>query len=347
VDGSGNIRTKKDECLHRLARSADRKQQVELRAVLEEEPDRDECIARLYFHNPFFRLTDDDLARLRDKLLPRSLYDLFNAREMSIRSAGRKASVFCMPKSGSSFIQSALQTALAVPLVSLTSFGAPNISSHFGMNAREQEFDELAMVRAALACPRGYVTQNHTRYTQYLALQLRLYRIEPVVTVRNILDCLVSFDDMMLSWRATRGQDGWLADAQFSLPLDYPELPEGQRYDLLARSFGVWLVAFYLSWKRGLRQGIVSPLVIRYEEDVLAPDRLVERLTTAFELTPEQEGRLAVYVHNPDRARSRLNVGVRGRGRRKVPDGVRQFLHDYASAFRQEIGADELAYLLD
>ena len=79
----------------------------------------------------------------------------------------------------------------------------------------------------------------------------------------------------------------------------------------------------------------------------VAPDRLVERLTTAFELTPEQEGRLAVYVHNPDRGRSRLNVGVRGRGRRKVPDGVRQFLHDYASAFRQEISSDELAYLLD
>ena len=88
MDGSGNIRTKKDECLHRLARSADRKQQVELRAVLEEEPDRDECIARLYFHNPFFRLTDDDLARLRDKLLPQSLYDLLGARETAIRSAG-------------------------------------------------------------------------------------------------------------------------------------------------------------------------------------------------------------------------------------------------------------------
>jgi hypothetical protein len=152
---------------------------------------------------------------------------------------------------------------------------------------------------------------------------------------------------MMLSWRRMRGQDGWLADAQFSLPLDYPELAEGERYDLLARSFGVWLVAFYLSWKRGIRQGIVSPLLVRYEEDVLDPDRLVERLTTMLELSPEQEGRLAGYVRNPDHGRSRLNVGVRGRGRRKVPDGVRQFLHDYASAFRQEIGADELAYLLD
>lgn len=50
---------------------------------------------------------------------------------------------------------------------------------------------------------RGYVAQHHIRCTPYLARQMTLYNIRPIVTVRNFFDTLISLDDMFQSWRAS------------------------------------------------------------------------------------------------------------------------------------------------
>jgi hypothetical protein len=251
-----------------------------------------------------------------------------------------------MPKSGSSFINSALQFALGLPARSITSVGRNDLSSYFGMNSREQEVDELALVQAILASPGGFVTQNHTRGSQYLILQMRFFGLTPILAVRNILDCIVSFDDMMLQWRAGRGDAGWLNDAQFSLPLDYPDLEPDVRYRLLARSYGVWLINFYLSWNRCVRRDMVRPIIVRYEDHILAPDRLLERLAQTIPFTPEQRARFQQYAGKPDPKLSRLNVGVRGRGRERIAAEIVEFLLDYARTFGRELSPQEIGYLI-
>lgn len=298
-----------------------------------------------YLSNPFLRLSDDEAAQLATGLDRHALSHLLAARHAASGGSGRRITVCCMPKSGSTFLSAALEHALELPSASLTGFGRPDIASHFGMNSREQEWDELAIVKAALTRPKGFVAQNHTRYSTYLALQMRLYGITPIVTVRNILDCIVSFDDMTCRGRAQVGRD-WRADTQFALPLNYPELPAGRRYELLARSFGVWLISFYLSWKRSAQRDLVDPVFVRYEDETLDPDRLTALMRERLGLSDRQAARLSDYARNPDRRRARFNVGVTGRGRDRIPQEVKAFLTDHIGLFAEEITEDEVRYLI-
>jgi hypothetical protein len=331
--------------LDRLLRSASPDEQRQLREPLGQGADAVSALGSLFFQNPFFQLTDAEAEILRGGIGPTPLASLITARHQAMRPSRSRYVVFCMPKSGSTFLKKALIEALQLPPVSLTSFGNTQLSSLFGMNSREQEFDELALVKAALMEPHGFVAQHHTRYTPYLALQMRAYGLTPIVSVRNIPDALVSFDDMMLAWRAEAGQEEvWTSDSPFALPRDYTERSSDARIRVLAASLGVWLIQFHLSWLRGVRQAICAPLIIRYEQDVLDPTRLVARLTEALELTDLQTARLRAFVERP--TQSRFNVGKSGRGRERVPDDIRAFLTDYARNFADEIPQDDIAYLL-
>ena len=330
-----------------LSRSTSTEVQSRAREILRQEgevyPYR---LLNIYMNNPFLRLPQEDVDAMRKVARPTALGDLVALRDEATRSRAPKCSVFCMPKSGSSFIQSALQNSLQLPLVSLTSFATPVGSSAFGMNGREQEVDELALIKAVLVNPAGFVAQHHTRFTPFLGLQMQLYRIQPVVTVRNILDCIVSFDDMMRRWRGNAGEKHWPYDPQFALPLDFERRPQDERYTVLAHSLGIWLVNFYVSWRRGIREGCVSPLVIRYEDDVLAPDRLADLLTRHFQLDAAQQARLAAYVERPDPDSARLNVGRKGRGEDLIPERLKVFLADYVGLFSNELTAEEIRYLV-
>jgi hypothetical protein len=164
--------------------------------------------------------------------------------------------------------------------------------------------------------------------------------------MRNILDCVVSFDDMMIQWRKRSGRVRWANDAQFALPLDYETLDAEARYTILVHSFGTWLVNFYVSWKRGQAQGLVSPLVLRYEEHVLDPEGLVGLLSQTLRLSDDQRERLRAYAEAPDKVRARFNVGRAGRGAEQVPAHLRAFLADYAAMFRGELGEEDLRYLV-
>jgi hypothetical protein len=301
-------------------------------------------VSAAYLQNPFLRLTEEESAQAPATMQPPAVGQLVAARDAATRSTAPRHVVCCMPKSGSSFLASALQHAVELPRVSLTSFGSGGASSAFGMNSREQELDEMAVTKSVLTCSQGFVAQHHTRYSQYLALQMKLYGLSPLVTMRNALDCIVSFDDMVIA----RGPDAqhWVSDAQFAFPAGYSRLSEDIRYTILTHSFGVWLINFYLSWKRGQQQAIVSPLMIKYEDHVLNPEALVEHLNSRIPMTGEQIDRLRTYAKQPDPTRSRLNVGTRGRGEQKLPEHLKQFLLDYAGLFASELTPEDIRYLI-
>ena len=333
------------ECLERMARTDSVEEQMALRSRLQSD-DVYLDIIRVYLANPFFRLTDEEVEHFRKDPRPSPLWRLIESRHAASSNTAAKYAVFCMPKSGSSFVQNALHNALELPVVSLTSFGRPRAASLLGMNSREQELDELAIIKAIIRHPEGFISQNHTRCSLYLASQMKFFGITPILTVRNVLDCIVSFDDMMLAWRARGGDLGWTSDAQFSLPRNYPELDADRRYEILAASYGVWLIGFYLSWKRCIGQNAVSPLVIRYEDEVLDSRRFVQTIASQIPLPDAGLDRLTRYVHSPDRARTRFNVGVKGRGRDRIPEATQRTLLDYAHNFRDELSEDDISYLV-
>lgn len=335
----------RDECIQRLSAAATPEAQLALREPLRGESYYFDLI-QIYLINPFLRLTEAEIAHYRQDEGLAAWWRMIEPRVMASRSTAPKYSVFCMPKSGSSFVQSALQHALQLPSMSMTGFGSGQMNSYFGMNAREQEIDEQALIKAITVYPGGFTSQNHTRCSAYLTLQMKLFTVTPILTVRNVLDCLVSFDDMMMAGRRGKTEKIWINETQFALPYHYDAMADADRLDLLARSFGVWLIAFYLSWRRCMATDLISPVVLRYEDAILDKSRFVEALTTGLSLSPAQAERLARYADDPDRARSRFNKGVSGRGREAVPETAQAFLEDHARLFLGELTEDDIRYLV-
>lgn len=320
-------------------------QQDDVRTRLGRSLTADELLA-VYLDNPFLRVRPEELEALEASYPGEPLPALVRLREAARRASAPRMAVFCMPKSGSSFVQSALRAALELPLVSLTSMTSPRQSSLFGMNSREQELDELAVMRNIFNRPSGFVAQHHTRCSVFLALQLQEYGITPILTLRSLFDCIVSFDDMVMADPSADRTRPWYYDSPFALPRGYRTTPDAAtRYGILAASLGPWLVNFALSWRRCEAAGVVAPIRLHYDQDIRDPDRFAARLTQALGLTAEQSRRLAAYARDPDLEESRFNQGVSGRGRRLLPKALQNRLEDYVSAFAGELSGADLAIL--
>jgi hypothetical protein len=287
-------------------------------------------------HNPFFELDPVDIGNIDSALDdPHPEWELLRNRQAAARSDGWRIGIFAMPKSGSSFASAAISSALGLRSFGLTSGAADtgSTASFFGINGREQELDELAIILQTLRGQGSWIAQHHTCFTPYFGLQLRFFGIRPVMMVRNIFDAIVSMDDMIVAWRKT---GDWWGDP-YSLPLDYHERERDLRLAILCQEFGIWLINFHLSWMRGLRLGLVDPLVLSYEEDILVPDRFVARVGEHFSMDDAQRDRLRGYVAAPDRNATRFNKGVAGRGN-DIPEADRHRLIDHARLFADELG---------
>ncbi|MGV3553108.1 hypothetical protein [Rhizobium sp.] len=249
----------------------------------------------------------------------------------------------CAPKSASTFIAGALQTALGLPSAALFA-STPRIRavSQMGGNLREQEPEELALIRNGLNGA-GYVAQHHSRCTPYLSLMLKTYNVRPIVTHRNLFDTFVSLDDMIMGYRSDNVSEGlYFSDG---LPANYGKLEQEDRLTILVQRNTAWFIQFYVSWKKCERAGLVKPLWVSYEKDFLADKQgLAERVIKHLGLDPDSAAKLLVaFEDKTDGAAKRLNKGVAGRGR-AMPDSVRAIIERTAHYYRDE---EDLSPLLN
>jgi hypothetical protein len=334
-----------EEIVDDLSRTLDPAVQTSLKQELQLHPQKLEAATYAALrNNPFIELSPSELSDFETRRQFRNAdRDLILMRQLAAKLGGRRIAVFAMPKSGSSFVRSAIMEATGLPGVGLTSIAADGgfAASLFGMNGREQELDELALIVQTLRSQGSWVAQHHTRFTPYLAGQLRFYRITPILTVRNIFDAIVSMDDMIMQGRATRQ---WWKDPPHALPLDFPELDQAERLTLLGEDFGIWLIKFLVSWKRAIADQLAYPLILSYEADILDPPGLGARLADFMGLDAGERGALARYVEQAPDEKARFNKGVAGRGS-AVPREARERLERYARRFRVDLGDDGMRYL--
>jgi hypothetical protein len=285
-------------------------------------------LAHLLQHNPFLKVSvQPDLAN--------SCNPILIWRQQLAQLPGIRICVFCMPKSGSSFLTHCIEQVLKLQFMRLTSFiPAPN-AALLGMNGREQEFDDFALISALANTNGQFIAKHHTRCTPYLCLQLQFYRLLPIVTMRNLFDAIVSYDDMMIPMRNWQ-QEGFV----FPLPLHYASLPVTQRYLIVAQGIGLWYINFYLTWKRCERAGLINPCWISYEDDLVNHEQLHAKLTAFLQLDANQQQRLHHAIKHPDSGRARFNRGITGRGQ-LVPEAIKEFLIGYAQQFANELDATD------
>lgn len=284
-----------------------------------------ELASALSHANPFFLpAMDEDSADGLKINLSQFAELIMRARLTASRATQPNILVACAPKSASTFISAALVQALKLPLVSLST---PTMDGHagsvLGANLRSQETDELALLRHGLN-GRGYVAQQHIRCTPYLAYQMKLYRVRPIVTVRNFFDTLVSLDDMFLKWRSVeRPQETEFFDD--GLPPHYSQLSFEERLDIVVSAQAVWYVQFLLSWQTCEKLNLVKPLWVSYESDFLGDKTaLAERISAFIGSEICDAAKIAeALTDRRDGDKKRINRGVAGRGA-EVPQAVRE-----------------------
>ena len=303
-----------------------------------------EIASALTWANPFF-IADipEETARKLAVNMDQFAEFIMRAKLTAKRSGQLNILVACAPKSASTFIEAALRKALGLPTVSLFTATTDGLAgSLLGANLREQEADELALIRCGLN-NRGDVAQHHMRATPYLAQMLKIYNIRPIVTHRNLFDTLVSLDDMVLENRAGGSQDRrkYFGDG---LPANYGRLEPEDRLTILAQRNTAWFIQFYVSWKACERAGLVEPLWISYEDDFLGDkQRLAERVSGFLGANMTDAGKLAdAFADKRDAGARRFNKGVSGRGR-DMPQSVRDIILKTARYYRDD---EDLAPLI-
>ena len=248
--------------------------------------------------------------------------------------------VACMPKSGSTFLATALSC--------LPGFRRVNITP-MPMRRREQEIDLLRLLQEeeltqrlresnrstgirglfkrltsnvsspeSIARARGWVAQHHVRYSLTTKYIIEDYQIVPVVLVRNIFDALVSLRDHLMNDAVD------MSMAYFSTQMR--SWSDEEMADYLIDMVVPWYINFYVSW-----QDFPQRLQLTYEQVRSDTAGCLEEIVSVARLNMSiQDIELAIEeaMNKP----IRLNKGVSGRGA-SFTDEHRQRAARYAAYY--------------
>jgi len=211
---------------------------------------------------------------------------------------GNHALIACMPKSGSSLLFEALHR--------LTGWDKAFFAYAYLQN--EQEL-HLPYVRAAAGT--NTVTQQHCRATDANIQIIQGFGIRPVVLVRNLADIVVSLADFY-----DRG-----ASINSFLGADWPNLSPAAKRDCIIDHVMPWYVGFYASWRRAQAAGKLDCLFVAYEQMIADKPGTLQGIVAFLGLERTVEDcRAAVSGAESDKAATRFNRGVAGRGKAALND---------------------------
>lgn len=250
-----------------------------------------------------------------------------NLMRLYQQSPATKIALCSMPKSGSSFfVQSLCRLFEGMERVYLH---APYMNPDFvGAFSCEHEIDELALLILELR-QTPWVSHMHTKWTPYTERMFTSFNIKPVVTFRNIFDCLVSMDDMIMA-RQVAGFP------MIRVPRSYHTLCESERLAFLCGYAGPWYIDYVVSWSRAK----LPVLRLDYSEDVRGFDEQTGQRLREFmgiEETPWTTIAEAFQIRDDDDLTNvRFNKGISGRGE-NIPQTARESLRRLTAPYVDEV----------
>jgi hypothetical protein len=196
----------------------------------------------------------------------------------------------CMPKSGSSFVSTAI--------AQLPGFVRAHLLPGYGCREQELCIDKLREYEA-LGLP--YIAQHHVRYSEITGEYMARFGLRPVVLVRNIFDVIPSLVDH-------HSLENSVYPAAFA-PDDIASRCFEEQARFVTDMAIPWYFNFFVSWAR-----VNGKLLVTYEEFIADPEKVLARICSHLGVSAsEQQIREAVRIAGG--ASPRKNKVVPGRGR--------------------------------
>jgi hypothetical protein len=213
---------------------------------------------------------------------------------------GRKhAWIIAAPKSGSTWLSALLEQLLGWPSIRLLN----------GHDRREQEVDVRPLLRhmdSNIISP-----HQHCRASLPTVDFIKLFRVQPVIQTRNILDTVASLRDHILN-----DSQRWpmaYVDGEFA------KFSEEKQYDFIIDMFLPWYFNFYASWLRVEGIEPAGLLFVSYEE-MMTDTRSVIRKILDYLKETRSDAEITAAIEKTGKSRTRFNKGVTGRGERLLSD---------------------------
>jgi len=256
--------------------------------------------------------------------------DLFslNMARLYRRNNSLKVAICCMPKSGSTYLVTSL-TQIPDMKLEMIYLQTPYMNVDFiDALSREHEIDELALLMHEIR-GRNWVSQMHVKWTRYTERVFEANGIRPIVTFRNIFDCIVSMDDMLMKGEV----DGF---PMIRLPQGFKKMADADRLGFLAEYVGPWYIDYVVSWHRAQ----IDNLKLYYEKDIIGFNTDTAAKILKFigkdDLAPDVVAKAFELKDEKKKKSSRINKGVAGRGE-KIPLASRERLRSLARPYEKEV----------
>lgn len=224
---------------------------------------------------------------------------------------GKTILVACMPKSGSSWLVSAIHN--------LTGFPDARLSLAYIENEQE-----LYPPAAAYWATANTVVHQHCRASSPNIKLIQAYGMHPIVLVRNLADTLVSMRDF---WAQGAVRNSFHYG-------DWDNLDDTTKHDTLIQHLGPWYIQFYVSWKLAEQKGELSPLWVRYEDMIPNKEDTLKSVADFCGLgASDADLAAAIVATDGDKEKTRFNKGVAGRGAEAFSDEQHEMLRSLTRPF--------------
>jgi hypothetical protein len=208
-----------------------------------------------------------------------------------------------------------------------------------GAYNEEQLIDDAA---AQILLPMGgWVINQHMRAIGRNAHILKRHGIRPIVTKRNILDCLVSWVESHDS-NISNGRGWHYTFSAIHCPTAWKDFTERDKYAWTVHYVAPWYVSHYISWEQADIETMIVNYATHYGDQVRGLRRIMDWLGGGIkELTDEQLHGVASYQDG------RKSVGIAGRGKEKFPADMIRDLEKQFITWGPEYGPKLIKQLIE
>lgn len=243
-------------------------------------------------NTPPYMFSYDYFRYLENSAAPAELADF--TTDLAPSDLARTILVACMPKSGSTFLSAVLGELLGYPRQRLCL-------------SYTNEENVLFVGKMVTLSKTDKIAQEHCKASSLTLAQLQAFNVETVVLVRNIYDALVSMRDMAVT-KGNGSVTAWFHQ-------DLPNLDDETVLDAVIAKWAHWYVEFFVSWFRATRDDQVKADIWRYEDIMADKTAAVRDMCQHLDISaPVERITQTIEALEGDRNRSRINVGISGRG---------------------------------